>query len=97
MKSLILIAALSPGAIANSVLAAGTHAGRHGDDAIGVPGTAANVTRTIAVAMTDNMRFTPASITVRQGVQVPVSPILPMRLMASECCRRREELIFILC
>ena len=67
MKSLILIAALSPGAIANSVLAAGTHAGRHGDDAIGVPGTAANVTRTIAVAMTDNMRFTPASITVRQG------------------------------
>ena len=67
MKSLILIAALSPGAIANSVLAAGTHAGGHGDDAIGVPGTAANVTRTIAVAMTDNMRFTPASITVRQG------------------------------
>lgn len=35
--------------------------------AIGKPGDAAKVTRTIAVDMTDNMRFTPAKIAVKKG------------------------------
>ncbi len=40
----------------------------HGDSAaIGVAGEPGKVTRTVAVDMTDNMRFTPASISVKQG------------------------------
>ena len=40
----------------------------HGDaDAIGAPGKAANVARTITVDMSDAMRFTPGSITAKQG------------------------------
>ena len=35
--------------------------------AMGKPGDAAKVTRTIAVDMTDNMRFTPENITVKKG------------------------------
>ena len=66
---LTLAAMLSLGAASNSALASGTHAGGHGDseDAIGVPGNAAKVTRTIAVDMTDNMRFSPARINVSRG------------------------------
>lgn len=48
-------------------MAAGTHTGGHGESAIGQPGKAANVTRTITVDMSDNMRFTPAQLSVRQG------------------------------
>lgn len=56
-----------------SAAAAGTHAGGHGhdaDEAVGKPGVAAKATRTINVDMTDNMRFTPADITVKQGETV---------------------------
>ncbi len=69
IKILTLTAMLSLGAVSNSGLASGTHGGGHGDseDAIGVPGNAAKVTRTIAVDMTDNMRFTPERISVRRG------------------------------
>lgn len=69
IKTLTLTALLSFGAVSNSVLASGTHGGGHddGDAAIGVPGKAAKVTRTIAVDMTDNMRFTPERISVRWG------------------------------
>ena len=46
-----------------------THHGHAGADAdaIGAPGQAAKVTRTVTVDMTDAMRFNPASITARQG------------------------------
>ena len=44
------------------------HSHGHGDaDAIGVAGQAAKVTRTVTVDMTDAMRFTPASISAKQG------------------------------
>ena len=44
------------------------HEHGHGDaDAIGMPGTAAKVTRTVTVDMTDTMRFTPSSISAKQG------------------------------
>lgn len=54
------------------VEAAGGHAHEHGhghgdSDAIGVPGKATNVARTITVDMSDTMRFSPASITAKQG------------------------------
>jgi uncharacterized cupredoxin-like copper-binding protein len=45
-----------------------SHAGGHGHGgSIGVAGQARKVTRTVNVDMTDNMRFTPASVAVRQG------------------------------
>ncbi|MDZ4355087.1 MAG: cupredoxin family protein [Variovorax sp.] len=54
--------------------ASGTHAGDHGHDdaeaAVGKPGVAAKVTRTVQVDMTDAMRFTPADIKVKQGETV---------------------------
>ena len=44
------------------------HEHGHGDaDAIGTQGMAAKVTRTVTVDMTDAMRFTPASISAKQG------------------------------
>ena len=65
-----LVAALVA-VFASAALASGSHAGghAHGDEnsAIGKPGKATQVTRTVNVDMTDNMRFTPASIDVRQG------------------------------
>jgi uncharacterized cupredoxin-like copper-binding protein len=48
-------------------LAAGSHAGGHDDSAIGEPGKAAQVSRTVQIDMTDAMRFSPASISVKQG------------------------------
>ncbi len=50
--------------------AAGHGHGEHGHDeagAIGVPGQAAKVTRTVEVDMTDAMRFNPANVRARQG------------------------------
>lgn len=69
IKSLAFSAVLALGAVSNGAQAGGKHAGGDADShsAIGVPGVAAKVTRTIAVDMTDNMRFTPERITVRRG------------------------------
>lgn len=52
--------------------AAGSHGGGHGhsDDAVGKPGVAAKATRTIKVDMNDAMRFSPASIDVKQNETV---------------------------
>ncbi len=49
---------------------AGSHAGGHGASAIGEPGKAANVTRTVQIDMSDSMRFSPARIAVKQGETV---------------------------
>ncbi len=48
---------------------AGTHAGghAHGDANIGQAGQAAEVSRTIQVDMLDTMRFSPSSMSVKQG------------------------------
>lgn len=54
-----------------ALAAAGAQAGgTHGDTGVGEPGKASQVSRTINVDMTDNMRFTPAEISVRQGETV---------------------------
>lgn len=42
----------------------------HGSNPVGEPGKAAQANRTVEVDMTDNMRFTPAEISVRQGETV---------------------------
>jgi uncharacterized cupredoxin-like copper-binding protein len=54
-------------------LAGGKHVGGHDDHeatAYGAPGEAAQVSRTIEVQAADNMRYTPAAITVRRGETV---------------------------
>jgi uncharacterized cupredoxin-like copper-binding protein len=53
--------------LALNVMAAGNHAGGHGDDAIGKPGVASKVTRTVAIDMRDDMRFHSSVFTVKQG------------------------------
>ena len=68
-KPLHIVAAAALITLTSTVaLAAGKHAGGHGHaEAIGKPGIAAKATRTVAVDMTDGMRFNPASIEVKQG------------------------------
>ena len=68
-RTLISALALTAAAIALPALAAGSHAGGHGDDAsaIGEPGDAARVTRTVHIDMNDAMRFRPARIDARRG------------------------------
>ncbi len=72
MKSSRLLLCLALCSSAATACAAGSHAGGHGHDetAIGEPGKAANITRTVHVNMTDAMRFVPASIAARQGETV---------------------------
>ena len=62
--------ALALTVVANTAMAAGQHAGGHGESAIGEPGKAANVTRTVKIDMSDAMRYTPASIDAKQGETV---------------------------
>lgn len=58
-----LITTLSVG----SAMASGTHAGGHANDMVGKAGDIKNVARTITVDMSDKMRFSPSSITAKQG------------------------------
>lgn len=68
MKNTIqLIAACAILAVSGGTFAAGSHAGGHGTQAIGKPGVAAKATRTIAIDMSDAMRFTPSTVKVRRG------------------------------
>lgn len=62
---LALVTALFTAAAA----AEGSHSGGQGHDdlAIGEPGQAGKVSRTIRVNMADTMRFTPANVSVKQG------------------------------
>jgi uncharacterized cupredoxin-like copper-binding protein len=64
------IAALAMVTTVAGALAAGNHAGGHGEDAIGKPGVAAKVTRTVQLDMTDNMRFNISDLTAKQGETV---------------------------
>ena len=60
-------------AASGAAFAAGNHAGGHGDEgetAIGKPGVAAKARRTITIEMSDNMRYTPSNIQVKQGETV---------------------------
>ena len=59
--------ALALSVVAHAAMAAGKHAGGHDESAIGEPGKAANVSRTVQIDMSDTMRFTPSSIDAKQG------------------------------
>lgn len=67
MRSRNILIALPALAMAVTALASGSHAGGHGETAIGRPGVAARVTRTITVDMTDDMRFHSSNIAVKRG------------------------------
>ncbi len=67
MKSTRILLALPCALLSLSAIAAGNHAGGHDDEAVGKPGVASNVTRTIKVDMTDAMRFNASKIAVKQG------------------------------
>lgn len=67
----IILFAITALALPGATLASGNHSHEHQQDseetAIGKPGVAAGVTRTITVEMNDSMRFTPSAIHVSQG------------------------------
>ena len=70
-KHIRLVVLLSLLGFAGSTWSAGNHAGSHShgpdNNAIGQPGQASQVTRTIQVDMSDSMRFSPSSISVKAG------------------------------
>lgn len=72
--TLAKVMALMAIALSSSAFAGGNHAGGHGHDdeetAIGKPGVAARVNRTITIEMNDSMRYTPADVQVKQGETV---------------------------
>lgn len=69
MKKLFIASAVAGSLIATAVLADASHnhASENEDAAIGKPGEADKVSRTINVKMSDAMRFTPSRITVKRG------------------------------
>ncbi|WP_309678597.1 cupredoxin family protein [Polaromonas sp.] len=67
MKSRSLLIAASGLFLSLTALASGNHAGGHDDAAIGKPGVAAKVTRTVVVDMKDDMRFHSSIFSVKQG------------------------------
>ena len=66
-------------------MAAGNHAGGHGDDVIGQPGVASNVTRTVTVDMKDDMRFHSSNFNVKQGETI--------RFVAKNSGKVRHEMV----
>ena len=87
MKPLKLILSLSAALLATTVLGAGNNAGghAHADDSIGKAGDAAKVSRTVTVNMSDSMRFTPSSISVKQGETI--------RLIVKNSGKIKHELV----
>lgn len=64
----LMVAALS---LSSAAFAAGSHSGSHGhmdeETAIGKPGVASKVTRSITIEMHDTMSYSPSQIQAKQG------------------------------
>ena len=67
MKSHYFCFAASVLVLSTSAMAAGSHAGGHGEAAIGKPGLASKVTRTVQVDMKDDMRFHVDTFKAKRG------------------------------
>jgi uncharacterized cupredoxin-like copper-binding protein len=67
MKTRHLLIALPGFLLAISAMASGDHDGGHETDAIGKPGVASKVTRTVSLDMSDSMRFSVSNIKAKQG------------------------------
>ncbi len=96
MKETCLVLVL--GIVPAVALAAGSHAGGHDDHhaaSYGAPGVAAQVSRTIEVQAGDNMRYTPATITVRRGETIRIvvknSGKLPHELVLGDAKSLKEH------
>jgi uncharacterized cupredoxin-like copper-binding protein len=69
----VFLATVAIATVSSGALAAGSHGGGHGHDdgpaesAIGKPGVAAKVSRTVTVEMSDAMRYTPSDIQAKKG------------------------------
>lgn len=70
MKHRNILMAIPGLLLATASMAAGSHSGGHGEAAIGNPGMAAKVTRTINIDMKDDMRFHASNFVVKQGETV---------------------------
>ena len=70
MKITHSVIAVSVALTSAAAIAAGTHTGGHESEGIGKPGVAAKASRSVQIDMTDAMRFSPASVSVRQGETV---------------------------
>ena len=66
-KFLRVLPAIFLAATTMTAVAAGNHSEGHGVEAIGKPGIASKVTRTVKVDMTDDMRFSASTIAAKQG------------------------------
>lgn len=71
LSTVSVLLAIAAATFSGGSWASGSHAGGHGkadaETAIGKPGVAGKVNRTITIEMTDNMRYSPADIQVKQG------------------------------
>lgn len=83
--STIAIGALAISALSSTAWAGGNHAGGHDDSAVGKPGVAAKVNRTVTLDMTDAMRFSPANLDVKQGETI--------RLIVKNSGKVKHELV----
>jgi uncharacterized cupredoxin-like copper-binding protein len=70
-QTLAKVMALMTIAFSSTAFAGGNHADGHGhgdeETAVGKPGVAAKVNRTITIEMNDSMRYAPADLQVKQG------------------------------
>ena len=66
-ETFFALAAVAATLLTTNVMASGKHAGGHENEAIGKPGVASRVTRTVTIDMKDDMRFYKSMIDVKQG------------------------------
>lgn len=90
LASLALLVALT-----GSAMASGSHAGEPQASAAGKPGLVAAVDRTIQIDGDDNMRFKPATVSVKQGetvrFEVTNSGQLPHEFVIATAAEQREH------
>ena len=67
MKSRHFAIAIPALLLSLTAMASGSHGGGHGEAAIGKPGVASKVTRTINIDMRDDMKFHTSVIDAKQG------------------------------
>ena len=67
MKSRHFVLAIPALLLSLTAMASGNHGGGHGEAAIGKPGIASKVTRTITIDMRDDMKFHTSVIDAKQG------------------------------
>lgn len=81
-----LLAAAAFNTYAETMATMSHHHAEHADDTLGQPGAAGKVTRNIKVDMSDNMRFTPETLTVKAGDTI--------RFVVSNNGKVRHEMVF---